>query len=131
MRSDLKPFNTQGQMSERTPTPQPYAEPLPPEENGGGGSAPLDWGALLSRSIHPTRLWIIEAMRVIDRPLSASELEHVFGGKPGTSAISYHLNTLAKIGIVRQVEMQQVRGAWKRLYLFTPAIRPSAPSRPS
>ncbi len=100
-----------------------------PEENGRDENRPLDWGALLSRSIHPTRLWIIEAMRVIDRPLSASELERVFEGGQSTSAISYHMTTLAKIGVVKQVEMQQVRGAWKRLYVFTAAVRPAPPSR--
>jgi predicted transcriptional regulator len=90
-----------------------------------GDNAHLDWGALLSLSIHPTRLWIIEAMRVIDRPLSASELEDVLERRQTTSAISYHMTTLAKIGIVEQVEMQQVRGAWKRLYVFTRAIKPA------
>ncbi len=111
-------------MSESTST----TPPRPATQNGHDGSDPLDWGALLSRSIHPTRLWIIEAMRVIDRPLSASELEDVFEAKQTTSAISYHLTTLAKIGIVKQVEMQQVRGAWKRLYVFTDAVKPTAPS---
>lgn len=109
-------------MSERTSTAQSR-----PERNGHNESDPLDWGALLSRSIHPTRLWIIEAMRVIDRPISASELEDVFEGKQSTSAISYHVTTLAKLGIVEQVEMRQVRGTWKRLYVFTAAVRPAAP----
>jgi hypothetical protein len=111
-------------MSEQTPPPQRSAESVRPEENGRNGSAPLDWGALLSRSVHPTRLWIIEAMRVIDRPLSASELEQIFDHSQSTSAISYHLTTLAKIGIVKLVDLQQVRGAWKRLYAFTAAVRP-------
>jgi predicted transcriptional regulator len=115
-------------MSEPTQTPQRHAESTRTEENGQNGNGRLDWGALFSRSIHPTRLWIIEAMRVLDRPLSASELEHVFDRKQSTSAISYHMNTLAKIGIVKQVEMQQVRGAWKRLYIFTSAVKPAAPS---
>ena len=110
-------------MSEHASTTPPLAETSGPEQNGRDGGDPLDWGALLSRSIHPTRLWIIEAMRVIDRPLSASELEDVFEGKQSTSAISYHMTTLAKIGIVKQVEMQQVRGAWKRLYVFTAAVK--------
>jgi hypothetical protein len=117
-------------MSARTPQPQPYAKSVRPEENDANGNVALDWGALLSRSVHPTRLWIIEAMRVIDRPLSASELEQVFDGSQGTSAISYHLTTLAKIGIVKLVDMQQVRGAWKRLYVFTSAVRPTASGQP-
>jgi predicted transcriptional regulator len=110
-------------MSESTHLPQSPAERIESDTNGTGR---LDWAALLSRSIHPTRLWIIEAMRIIDRPLSASELEYVFDRKQSTSAISYHMNTLAKIGIIEQVEMQQVRGTWKRLYVFTSAVK-SAP----
>ncbi|HEY0390582.1 MAG TPA: hypothetical protein VGC63_02605 [Solirubrobacterales bacterium] len=101
---------------------------LPAERIESNGDGRLDWGALLSRSIHPTRLWIIEAMRVIDRPLSASELEHILERKQSTSAISYHMNTLAKIGVIEQVEMQQVRGTWKRLYVFTSAVKSPAPS---
>jgi DNA-binding transcriptional ArsR family regulator len=115
-------------MSEPTQMPQHHVESTDTEKNGHNGNGHLDWGALLSRSIHPTRLWIIEAMRVIDRPLSASELEQVFDGKQSTSAISYHLNTLAKIGIVELTEMQQVRGTWKRLYVFTSAIKPALPA---
>lgn len=114
-------------MSEPAPTTQSPATPVEPAENGhDGGEARLDWGALLSRSVHPTRLWIIEAMRIIDQPLSASELERIFDRKQSTSAISYHMNTLAKIGIVKQVGMQQVRGTWKRLYVFTSAVKPPA-----
>lgn len=118
-------------MNERTPIKRRPGESARPQESGGNGSAQLDWGALLSLSVHPTRLWIIEAMRVIDQPLSASELERIFDGEQSTSAISYHVNTLAKVGIVKQVEMQQVRGTWKRLYAFTAAVKPAAPSRPS
>ncbi|HXS32895.1 MAG TPA: helix-turn-helix domain-containing protein [Solirubrobacterales bacterium] len=117
-------------MSQPIQIQQDHADPSGPIDNGHDGSGQLDWGALLSRSIHPTRLWIIEAMRIIDRPLSASELEHVLDRKHSTSAISYHMNTLAKIGIVKQVEMQQVRGAWKRLYVFTAAVKPAAPAQP-
>jgi predicted transcriptional regulator len=117
-------------MSKRTPIKQRPAEPASAGEDGEGGGATLDWGALLSRSVHPTRLWIIEAMRVIDRPLSASELEQILDRKQSTSAISYHLLTLAKIGIVELAGMQQVRGAWKRLYVFTAAVRPAGPGQP-
>lgn len=87
------------------------------------GGDVLDWGALVSRSVHTTRLWIIEAMLWIDRPLSASELQRVFGGKLSVSAISYHVTTLAKFGIVNGLEREQVRGAWKTRYVFAPAVR--------
>jgi hypothetical protein len=118
-------------MSEPAQIPQHHAESNGAQKNGHSGNGHLDWGVLLSRSIHPTRLWIIEAMRVIDRPLSASELERVLDRKQSTSAISYHMNTLAKIGIVKLAEMQQVRGTWKRLYVFTSAVKPALPSQSS
>jgi hypothetical protein len=118
-------------MSESIQTRESPATSTGVEKNGHNGDGQLDWGALLSRSIHPTRLWIIEALRIIDRPLSASELERVFDGKQSTSAISYHMNTLAKIGIVKLADMQQVRGTWKRLYVFTSAVKPPLPNRPS
>ena len=38
------------------------------------------------------------------------------------------MNTLAKIGIIELAEMQQVRGTWKRLYVFTSAIKPALPA---
>jgi hypothetical protein len=124
----MKPSVARIPVSEPSQTPQRDPELIGSNENGHAGGGRLDWSALFSRSIHPTRLWIIEAMRVIDRPLSASELEHVLDRKQSTSAISYHLNTLAKIEIIEQAEMQQVRGAWKRLYVFTAAVKPAAPS---
>jgi helix-turn-helix protein len=83
----------------------------------------LDWGALVSRSVHPIRLWIIEAMLWIDRPLSASELKGVFGNKLSVSAISYHMTTLARVGIVSGLEKERVRGAWKTRYVFAPAVK--------
>ncbi len=113
-------------MSESIQTRESHATSTGVEEDGHNGGEQLDWGALLSRSIHPTRLWIIEALRIIDRPLSASELERIFDCKQSTSAISYHMNTLAKIGIVKLADMQQVRGTWKRLYVFTSAVKPAA-----
>jgi DNA-binding transcriptional ArsR family regulator len=60
------------------------------------GDEPLDWGALVPRIVHPTKVCIIEALRWIDRPLSASDLERVFVGELSESTISYHLRTLAE-----------------------------------
>lgn len=87
-----------------------------------GGDA-LDWGALVARSVHPTRLWIIEAMLRIERPLSATELEGIFGGeKLGISSISYHLKVLVELGIVEEARERKVRGATERFYAFTDAV---------
>jgi len=97
-----------------------------PEEPGKrtlSGGEGLDWDALVSRFVHPTKVWIIEAMLWIGRPLSASELEKVFSGKWSISAISYHLTALAKRGIVTKADKERVRGAWKSLYVFAPAVK--------
>jgi len=84
---------------------------------------PLDWKALAMLLAHPTKALIIQAMRWIDRPLSASDLVLVLDGKLSLSVLSYHVKTLADYGILTQVERQQVRGAWKHLYVFSAAVR--------
>jgi DNA-binding transcriptional ArsR family regulator len=91
------------------------------EKTMSGGEA-LDWGALVSRLVYPTKVWIIEALRWIGEPLSASELEKIFGGSLSVSAISYHVTTLAKLGVLERVDEFQIRGAWKKLYAFSPAV---------
>ena len=80
------------------------------------GDGQVDWAALVPFAVHPTKVLVIEAMRWIDRPLSASELENVFDRKLSTSAISYHVVTLARWGVLKPAGKQKVRGAWKRLY---------------
>jgi DNA-binding transcriptional ArsR family regulator len=79
-------------------------------------TALVDWVALVPYLIHPTKVLIIEAMLWINRPLSASELEKAFGGSLGVSTISYHVRTLASLGILERVAKVEVRGAWKRVY---------------
>lgn len=85
----------------------PYSEP---------GDDPVDWVALAPRLIHPTKVMVIEAMLWIDRPLSASELENVFVGALSVSTISYHVKTLAGLGVLDRTAKVEVRGAWKRVY---------------
>jgi hypothetical protein len=82
-----------------------------------GGEA-LDWGALVPRLVHPTKVMVIEALRWIDRPLSASDLERVFDAGMSVSTISCHVTNLADIGILKPARKLQVRGAWKTIYRF-------------
>jgi hypothetical protein len=87
------------------------------------GDDALNWGALVARSVHPTRLWIIEAMLWIERPLSATELEGIFGKKKkALSSFSYHIEVLVKFGVLRQARERPVRGATERFYYFTNAV---------
>lgn len=83
----------------------------------------FDWDALIPHAINPTKVLIIEAMQWIGRPLSASDLERVFDGKIGLSAVSYHLKSLRKWEAVRRVRKRQVRGAVESHYFFTEEIR--------
>jgi DNA-binding transcriptional ArsR family regulator len=87
--------------------------------------APLDWSALVALLIHPTKVLVIEAMRWIERPLAASELSRVFDDDEGLdlSTISYHVRTLAKVGVLTQVKVKPVRGGKKRIYTFSGAVR--------
>ncbi|HSS49939.1 MAG TPA: hypothetical protein VLX28_13465 [Thermoanaerobaculia bacterium] len=88
-------------------------------------SAP-DWHALVPRLVHETKVWIIEAMRWIDRPLSARELERISGGCKSISIFDYHLLSLAKARVIERVSRTPVRGAHESRYFFTKAVRRSA-----
>ena len=96
-----------------------YDQGTPPPSSGDGV---VDWTALVPRMIFPTKLLIIEALQRIDRPMSAVEFEHVFDKSLGLSTISYHLTTLAKLGVLREVRKRKVRGTQERFYFFTAAV---------
>lgn len=85
------------------------------------GSEPLtfEWDALVPLLIHPTRVAIIEAIRWVGEPLSATDLKKLFGDDEiGLSDISYHLVRLAKVNAVVKVRERQVRGSLEKFYFF-------------
>lgn len=89
---------------------------------------PLDWDALVPRAINPIRVVILEAMRWIDEPFSAVDLNKMYGDDPpGIAAIAYHMRTLAfDLPVLRLYEEETIRGATRKLYYFrkrTPASR--------
>ena len=85
------------------------------------GAAAVDWDGLLTSLLHPTQFQIIEAMHWINRPVSASQLVHVFDRDPkDLSAMSYHLRRLGKLKIARPSSVRRVRGAEERLYRLVP-----------
>lgn len=88
-------------------------------------SVAIDWAGLAPRVLHPTKVAVLEALRWVDEPLSALDLQELFDVGPlNTSNISFHLRTLAKFGAVELVDEQPVRGAVKRLYcLASPDAR--------
>ena len=87
-----------------------------------GDECALDWGALVPLVVHRTKVQIVEAMRWINRPLSATELEQVFDEKMSLSAISYHVVTLKKWKVLKQVRKRPVRGSTERFYFFREAV---------
>lgn len=89
---------------------------------------PLDWDALVPRAINPIRVAILEAMRWIDEPFSAADLNRMYeDDPPGISAIAYHMRTLAfDFPVLRLYGEETIRGAKRKLYYFikrTPASR--------
>jgi DNA-binding transcriptional ArsR family regulator len=86
------------------------------------GTGAVDWDALLARLPHPTQCQIIEAMHWIGRPISASQLAHVFDNREDLATVSYHLRRLRDLRIVRLKEVRQVRGAKERLYTLVTVL---------
>jgi DNA-binding transcriptional regulator GbsR (MarR family) len=80
----------------------------------------MDWNGLVVRLLHETQLQIIEAMQWIDRPMSASQLVHVFDESTSLSSVSYHVRRLRKLGIVKQSWIRPVRGTKERFYRLAP-----------
>ena len=61
---------------------------------------------------------MIEAMLWIDVPLSPRELDRIFEEEYGVSLVSYHMRTLADVGVVAPVRQQAVRGALQTFYVL-------------
>lgn len=96
----------------QAPQPEPEGEPL------------LDWSILAGRLIHPTKALVIEALRWINCPLAASDLEKVFDDEElNLTTISYHVRTMAKVGVLERVKVERVRGGKKQLYVFSGEVR--------
>jgi len=81
----------------------------------------IDWGSLVAVFVHPTRVAIIEALTRLGEPLSATDLRKVFGGRVLATTISQHVNALAKVGVLEEVDQRRVRGATERFYFFPEA----------
>jgi hypothetical protein len=84
----------------------------------GGEPHPFDWAALVPRVIHPMRVQVVEALRWIGEPLSASDLTKVFDDRYELSFISYHVVELAKLKAIKIVRKREVRGATEKFYFF-------------
>lgn len=83
------------------------------------GDERFDWGALVPLVVHPLKVTAIEAIEWIGVPLSASDLSKVIDeDKHRVSHVSYHLNRLAALGVLKVVRRRQVRGSVEKFYFF-------------
>jgi hypothetical protein len=87
----------------------------------------FNWGTLVPYLIHPVKVAIIEAMEWIEVPISPRELDRVFDEQFGLSLVSYHMRTLADVGVVEKVRQRSVRGALQTFYSLS-AKEPASPS---
>jgi hypothetical protein len=87
------------------------------------GGERFDWSLLVPRTIHELKVAIIEALEWIGQPLAPSELLHVIDESDNEnfslSHLSYHMTKLEKMGALKVVRKEQVRGAMKKYYWFT------------
>jgi predicted MarR family transcription regulator len=65
------------------------------------------WATLAARLLHPVQVEIIESLRWIGRPLSATDFVYVFGGKRAGLRIEYHLRRLRKLGVVAPANVER------------------------
>lgn len=69
----------------------------------GGDS--FDWGAVAPRIVNPTKVEIIELLRIERRPLSATRMEKLIGDPELTvGQLHYHCDTLLKAGVLKRAD---------------------------
>ena len=75
-------------------------------DRGTGGDQIDDswWASIVGRILHPMEVEIIEAMRLIDLPLSGGELCEVLDKQPHRIRFDHHLRRLSKLGAIEVVE---------------------------
>ena len=79
----------------------------------------FSWDSLVPYLVHPVKVAIIEAMEWVEVPVSPRELDRLFGEEFGVSLVSYHMRTLADVGVVEKVRQQSVRGALQTFYTLS------------
>ena len=67
------------------------------------------WAALVARVLHPLAVQIIEALRWIERPLSAGDLTQLFDGEPSWAVVGHHMRRLSKLGALELGETPTTR----------------------
>lgn len=76
----------------------------------------FDWGRLVAGSVHPAKVEVIEAMRWVGAPMSASAVSKSCGGMRDVGNVAYHIKRMARQGILKRVSSRQARGALEVFY---------------
>ena len=82
---------------------------------GGNGNGQLDdfcWETLVAQLLHPVQVGIIEALRWIDQPLSATDLQRVSRGE----RIDYHVRRLANLNVLSAQDSAETGSGPARAY---------------
>jgi predicted ArsR family transcriptional regulator len=79
----------------------------------------IQWEALSRAFVHPLRISILEVLTIdVGRTLSPSELSQEL--QEPKSKTAFHVNELAKAGLLVLVRERPVRGATEHFYRLTP-----------
>jgi hypothetical protein len=103
---------------DQTALATPDSRPVPGRATADAGDGRFPWGALVSRVLLPVKVEIIEAMWWIGLPLAASDLLLVLDRVYSLSLLDYHVKELAKLGALRPVGTEPVRGTLKHFYVI-------------
>lgn len=82
----------------------------------GGDNDDFFWGVMGARLIHPAQVAIIEAMRWIGLPLSASDLIDILDDDELGRRLEHHLRRLVKLGAVVPVDLKTSNSAATQRY---------------
>lgn len=85
----------------------------------GKNELAFDWDTLVPVLVHPAKVAIIEALRWVGQPLSATDLCLLLDNEDYyVSSLSYHAVKLADVGAIEVKRTRRVRGAQEKFYFF-------------
>ena len=90
------------------------------------GDEQFHWETLVSQTVHPMRIAIVEALAWIGRPLTSNDLFNSFDRPGSIGNVGYHVKELAKMGVLTLVSQRPVRGTVETFYDFPPRPDPAA-----
>jgi hypothetical protein len=84
------------------------------------------WGELAARVLHPVQVEVIEALRWIDRPLTATDLLRVLDSKRIGLRIEHHLKRLTRLNALAAVDAEKMRTPIRGQRAYRLVKRPGA-----